>query len=190
MTEKRSRNATATRTAILASARQAFVRSGYDGAGLREIAEGAGVTAMMVGRYFGSKQQLFAEVLEAANAEPVIATPANLGAPDRSRRIAEALVAVTTPGATALDGFLILMRSASSDEAAGIAKAVIEAMHQRNVSAAVAGDMAAERAAILLALVAGLQTMRQVIGLDALARADPQKLAGLLEPIVTLLIEA
>ena len=65
MTEKRTRNAAATRAAILGSARAAFVRSGYDGAGLREIAETAGVTAMMVNRYFGSKQLLFAEVLEA-----------------------------------------------------------------------------------------------------------------------------
>jgi len=190
MTEKRSRNATATRAAILESARQAFVRSGYDGAGLREIAQGAGVTAMMIGRYFGSKQQLFAEVLEAANAAPIIATPTNLAAPDRARRIAEALVAVTAPGASALDGFLILMRSASSTEAADIARRVIEAMHQRNVSAAVDGEAAAERAALLLSLVAGLQIMRQVIGLDALANADPQKLASLLEPIVALLLEA
>jgi AcrR family transcriptional regulator len=187
MTEKRSRNAFATRAAILQSARAAFVRSGYDGAGVREIAEGAGVTAMMVNRYFGSKQQLFAEVLEAANAEPVIATPENLGAPDRARRIAEALVAVTTPGATALDGFLILMRSASSPEATGVAKTVIEAMHQRNVSSAFAGEGAAERSAILLSLVAGLQIMRQVIGLEALASADPAKLARLLEPVVALL---
>lgn len=184
MSEKRNRNAAATRAAILGSARAAFVRSGYDGAGLREIAETAGVTAMMVNRYFGSKQLLFAEVLEAANAEPIIATPENLSSPDRARRIAEALVAVTTPGATALDGFLILMRSASSPEAAGIARQVIEAMHQRNVATALDGETASERAAILLSLVAGLQIMRQVIGLEALTGADPEKLAKLLEPVI------
>lgn len=53
----RQRDAEATREAILASARRAFALSGYDGAGVRDIAAGAGVTAMMVNRYFGSKEQ-------------------------------------------------------------------------------------------------------------------------------------
>ncbi|MGZ5395564.1 MAG: TetR/AcrR family transcriptional regulator, partial [Mycobacterium sp.] len=43
----------ATRDAILTSAIAAFARAGYDGVGLREIAGDAGVTAMMVNRYFG-----------------------------------------------------------------------------------------------------------------------------------------
>ena len=59
----RRRNAAATREAILASARLAFAQSGYDGAGVREIAAGAGVTAILVNRYFGSKENLFAEVI-------------------------------------------------------------------------------------------------------------------------------
>ena len=62
----RRRNAAATREAILASARRAFARAGYDGAGVREIAAGAGVTAMLVNRYFGSKEQLFAEAIAAS----------------------------------------------------------------------------------------------------------------------------
>src|SRR5438445_354828 len=61
---KHRRNAAATRQAILQSALIAFTRSGYDGVGVREIAKGAGVTAMLVNRYFGSKEQLFAEVVE------------------------------------------------------------------------------------------------------------------------------
>ena len=40
--DARRRDATATRAAILASARSAFIASGYEGAGVREIAEGAG----------------------------------------------------------------------------------------------------------------------------------------------------
>src|SRR5215467_11368748 len=71
----RPRNAAATRAAILASARQAFARGGYDGAGVREIAEGAGVTAMLVNRYFGSKEQLFGEVVARTMERPVILAP-------------------------------------------------------------------------------------------------------------------
>jgi len=61
----RKRNAVATREAILSSARKVFARAGYDGAGVREIAAGAGVTAMLVNRYFGGKERLFAEAIAA-----------------------------------------------------------------------------------------------------------------------------
>src|SRR5258705_6313020 len=74
----RRRNAAATRAAILTSARRLFARAGYDGAGVREIAEGAGVTAMLVNRYFGSKEELFAGVLPATSATPTILTQENL----------------------------------------------------------------------------------------------------------------
>src|SRR5438034_10393490 len=71
---ERRRNAVATRQAILDSARVAFTRSGYDGVGVREIAQAAGVTAMLVNRYFGSKQQLFEEVVEVTLSAPGILT--------------------------------------------------------------------------------------------------------------------
>ena len=61
----RPRNAAATREAILQSALSAFVRQGYDGVGVREIAQTAGVTAVLVNRYFGSKERLFAAAVEA-----------------------------------------------------------------------------------------------------------------------------
>src|ERR1700754_4834725 len=96
----RRRDAAATRAAILASARRGFVEAGYDGAGVREIAAGAGVTAMMVNRYFGSKERLFAEVIAQVMAEPTILTRENLEAPDFAARIARNLVAITRAGAT------------------------------------------------------------------------------------------
>src|SRR5258708_35651722 len=71
---KHRRNAIATRQAILDSALMAFTRSGYNGVGVREIAKGAGVTAMLVNRYFGSKKQLFAEAVETAVAKRTILT--------------------------------------------------------------------------------------------------------------------
>src|SRR5690349_1062529 len=64
----RIRDAAATRAAILLSAVTAFTRHGYDGVGVREIAEAAGVTAMLVNRYFGSKENLFAEVVDTPSA--------------------------------------------------------------------------------------------------------------------------
>lgn len=187
--EPRRRNAEATRQAILASAREAFVRLGYDGAGVREIAAGAGVTAMLVNRYFGSKEALFAEVVAAIMGGPRILTAEFMRQPDAGRRLAEAVVAMTAADASALDGFLILIRSASSTRAAGIGREQIELNHQRAVAGELGGPHAPERAALLLSLISGLQTMRQAIGLTALTRSDPQVLTDLLAPLFQSLID-
>jgi AcrR family transcriptional regulator len=185
----RRRNAAATREAILNSARQAFARAGYDGAGVREIAAGAGVTAMLVNRYFGSKERLFAEVVATTMAKPTILTKENLASPNLSRTIAATLVDITKAGDTPLEGFLITFHSASSKRAAAIGRAQIESGHQKTMTAALSGDLAPERAALVLSLVAGVQVMRQMIGLSALAKADPARLVDLLEPLFRQLIE-
>jgi AcrR family transcriptional regulator len=185
----RPRNASTTRAAILASARKAFAASGYEGAGVRDIAKGAGVTAMLVNRYFGSKEQLFAEVVAASMAQPIILAPENLTASSRSEAMAAALVAITAADATPLEGFHIMLRSASSARAAEIARVQIEAHHQKTMAGAVLGAMPVERAALMLSLVAGIQVMRQMIGLKALTTAEPEALIRLLTPVVALLIE-
>jgi AcrR family transcriptional regulator len=182
-TAPRRRDATATRAAILASARRCFARSGYDGVGVREIAEGAGVTAMMVNRYFGSKERLLGEVIAGIMAEPTILTRANLESPDFAARIAALLVDITAAEETPLDGFLIMLRSGSSDQAAVIAREQIEAHYHRVLTEALGGDLAPQRAAIVLAIVSGIQVMRQVVALSALADADPEQLRALLEPL-------
>ena len=63
---KRKRDAAATREAILEAATRRFATQGYERAGVREIAGDAGVTAALVNRYFGSKEGLFARVIERA----------------------------------------------------------------------------------------------------------------------------
>ena len=186
----RRRDASATRAAILASARSAFARHGYDGAGVREIAEGAGVTAMLVNRYFGSKEGLFAEVVAQTMTSPDILTAENLAADDFADRIAATLVEITAAGKEPLDGFSIMLRSASSARAAEIGREQIGAGYQRILTDALSGsgDLAAERAALVFAVVAGVQAMRQMLALPALADADPDDLRRLLTPIFRHLI--
>ncbi|QNQ10650.1 TetR family transcriptional regulator [Sphingomonas alpina] len=180
---KRSAKAENTRAAILASARRAFAEHGYDGVGVRAIAAGGGVTAMMVNRYFGSKEGLFGEVVADSMRDPIILSPDNLAAPDIARAFAEALVDLTASGEHPLDGFLILFRSASSDTAARIARERIAAAHHATASRTIVGNHAAERAGLLLALVAGFQMMRQMMKLDTLADAEPKLLIDLLTPL-------
>jgi AcrR family transcriptional regulator len=185
----RHRNAAATREAILASARQALARAGYDGVGVREIAHGAGVTAMLVNRYFGSKEQLFAEVVAEAMATPSILTQEIINSPDAGEAIAIALVEQTKAGATPLDGFLIILHSASSKRAAKIGREQIENHHQKEMAAALRGKLVPERAALVLSLIAGFQVMRQMIGLSALAEAESAALIKILSPVLQQLVE-
>jgi AcrR family transcriptional regulator len=186
---RRPRNAAATKAAILDSARAAFARAGYDGVGVREIAEGAGVTAMLVNRYFGSKEQLFADVIADIMAKPIILTEDTLDSPQMGREMAEKLVDLTAPERSPLDGFRVMYYSAVSGRAAEIGRAQIEAHHHKQLTAALHGDHAAQRAALLLALVAGVQVMRQMIGLSALADCPPALLVKILTPAFQQLID-
>ena len=185
----RRRNAGITRAAILISARQAFARAGYDGVGVREIAEGAGVTAMLVNRYFGSKEQLFAEVVAEVMSKPAIITKEIVASPTAGNEIAAALINLTAGGSSPLDGFRITLHSASSPSAAEIGRKQIEAHHHKVLTAALRGAHAAERAALVLSIVAGVQVMRQMIGLTALTECPPTMLVKLLGPVFQQLMD-
>jgi AcrR family transcriptional regulator len=189
MVPARRRNAIATREAILASARQAFARAGYDGVGVREIAQGAGVTAMMVNRYFGSKEQLFAEAIAATMEKTSVLGPIILDPSASGEEIAAALVNITKKGATPLEGFQIMLRSASSERAAEIGREQIENHHQKLIAAALSGDLAPQRAAVVLSLIAGFQIMRQMFGLSPLTKASPKALVKILGPVFEQLIK-
>ncbi|MFJ4467917.1 TetR/AcrR family transcriptional regulator [Streptomyces sp. NPDC089424] len=181
---KRPRNAAATREAILRSATEAFSRHGYDGVGVREIAAAAGVTAMLVNRYFGSKEQLFTEVVEASFAPPTVVTddPGTL-----SRDVARALVERTAPGAEHLDPFLLMLLSAPNERSAEIMRQGIERHVGRRLAERLDGQDVRERAGLALSVIAGVWLMRKVIGDTALVRADEEELARRLEGVFELL---
>jgi AcrR family transcriptional regulator len=186
---KRQRNAAATREAILQSARQAFARAGYAGAGVREIARGAGVTAMLVNRYFGSKERLFAEAVAASMATTSVLAPQIASAGISGKAIATALVGITKADAVPLEGFQIMLRSAASASAARIGREQIERHHQKRIAAALAGRLASQRAALMLSLIAGFQVMRQMLELPALAKADAKTLVRVLAPLFDQLLK-
>ena len=183
-TKVRPRNAAATREAILGSALRAFAEKGYDGVGLREIAEGIGVTAMLVHHYFGSKQQLFSEVVARTVATPSIFTQENIASANPSEVLATTLLKATDPEQEPLDGFLIFLHSASTRRAAKITREQIEQHQHKALAAVVRGDHADARAALVLAVIAGVQIMRQLIGLAPLAKADPKVLEKLIAPVL------
>ena len=186
---KRQRNAAATREAILQSARQAFAKAGYDGAGVREIANGAGVTAMLVNRYFGSKEQLFAEAVAESMATTGVLAPRIASGDISGKALATILVGITKADAAPLEGFQIMLRSASSESAAKIGREQLERHHQKHIAAALPGPLAEQRAGVMLSLIAGFQVMRQMLELRALAKADTGALVKVLAPLFDQLLK-
>jgi AcrR family transcriptional regulator len=181
----RPRNASATREAILQAALISFSRSGYDGAGVREIAREAGVTAMLVNRYFGSKEALFSAAVE------VIFREARLLRGDvatLSREVSLALVRETPIAEEAADSLLLTLRSAANPKAAAILRESISRRFQDPLATSLVGPQAAQRAALCLGLIAGFQFMHRVIGLAALTETNSERLAQRLEALFQLLI--
>ncbi|MFF7216333.1 TetR family transcriptional regulator [Streptomyces sp. NPDC008238] len=183
---RRSRNAAATREAILSSAVEAFTRLGYDAAGVRDIAKDAGVTAMMVNRYFGSKEQLFAEVVDTCFAPRTVVgnDPAAM-----VHDVARSLVERTAPEADELSPFLLMLRSASNPQTAEVARQGIERHVERHLSSLMTGDNTTERSALALSVIAGVWLMRKLIRNTALVEADPNELAERLENLLRTLLE-
>jgi AcrR family transcriptional regulator len=179
----RRRDAAATREAILRSALTAFTSHGYDGVGVREIAKAAGVTAMLVNRYFGSKEQLFAEAVEVAFAHRTLIAD-DTGA--LARFAATALVAAEP---RSVDGFLLMLRSVANPRATEILRAAIDAHFQQPLQALLPGTQAPERAALFLSLLAGVRLMQQVLGSSALSATDANALEGRLESLFRQLVD-
>ena len=170
---RRRRDAAATREAVLAAAREVFAELGYDGAGTREIAAAAGVDPRLIGRYFGSKEGLFTEVVDRAFEKTLL-----LG-PGHNHEAARALLSNHAGGPA--DGLLIALRSAANARAAAIMRTNLEANYHRAVTDGLSGPHAAGRAELLIAVCSGVQLMRDVLGHSALSDDDAGELAPYLE---------
>lgn len=182
--EQRRRDAAATRDAILQSAIRNFARAGYDGAGVREIAGDAGVTAMLVNRYFGSKEELFAEAVETSFAPPVfVAERAD------AATIAGAVVAQTNPDSDPPEPFLIMLRSLSNPRAVDIVRDAVERHVGRRLADQIPDAAGQLRGDVILSLIAGMLLMRRVVATHTLSAANPQQLQALLEAAITAIEE-
>jgi AcrR family transcriptional regulator len=182
----RPRNAATTRAAILASGLRAFARHGYDGVGVRDIARDAGVTAMLINRYFGSKEQLFAEVVEAA-----FAPPAFIGNdPDALAHDAAAnLIALTAPDAEELGRFPIMLRSVSNPRAAQIVRDALARHVGRRLASQLPEPGQPIRTELILSVIAGVWLMRRFIQTPGLNEADTEQLTEAVSAIFQMIID-
>jgi AcrR family transcriptional regulator len=179
----RPRCATSTRDAILAGARCRFLVESYENVGLRDIARDAGVDVALIGRYFGSKENLFHEVLRGMHCDwldPAIgaeALPAFLAAMVL-RKEEEA-------DREDLDRLLIILRSASSPQASELVRTAFHEDVIEPVARLLQGPDAELRAAVAFSILTGTSVLRTFMGVEPLLACEEgaleQKLARLLE---------
>jgi AcrR family transcriptional regulator len=185
-TTRRPRNAAKTRADILASALQAFSRYGYDGVGVRDIARDAGVTAMLINRYFGSKEQLFAEVVETAFAPPAFFA----GEPEAmARDAAHNLIALSAPDAEQLGRFPIMLRSVPNPRASQIVREALARHVGRRLAAQLPEPDQHLRTELILSVIAGVWLMRSVIQTPALTEAGADRLTDAVSEVIQTIID-
>jgi AcrR family transcriptional regulator len=166
----RIRNAAATRETMLAAARHRFLAESYENVGLRDVAGDAGVDVALVGRYFGSKEALFREVLRKAPGEW-------LGPEIDAAALPAWLAALATrehePGERAhVERLLIILRSASSPCPAEIVRQSFREDVLEPIARLLAGPEAEMRASLALGLLMGTTILRTIIGADPLRNCE------------------
>ena len=163
-----------TEARILDAATQVFFSDGYDRTTIRAVASAAGVDAGLVMHYFGSKQELYRRVIDAAPVPELSGTPAEAAE--------QILAGVADRLASAPAASLALLRSMlTNPEAAGAISAGI-ARYEAQIAQAIPADDADLRAAIISAITLGITVSRHLINADELATADPAHVIRLLRP--------
>ena len=163
-----------TEARILDAATQAFFGAGYDRTTIRAVAAAAGVDAGLVMHYFGSKQELYRRVIDAA---PV---PEISGAPGQA---ADQILATLSGSLTHADGpSLALLRSMLTNPEAATAASAGIARYEAQIAQAIPAADADLRAAVISAITLGVAVSRHLIKADQLATADPAEIIDLLRP--------
>lgn len=162
------RNAAATRERLLASARHCFLHESYDAVGLREVAGGAGVDVALIGRYFGSKEQLFRAVLGKDDEQ----WDELAGADDLPDYLASMIAADSSPDAEHIDRLLIMLRSAASPTASAIVRSAFRTDVLEPFAKVLTGPQAEMRAGTALALLMGTTIVRTIMKMEQAYRCE------------------
>ncbi|OZM70473.1 TetR family transcriptional regulator [Amycolatopsis antarctica] len=172
-----------TRTALLDAAREAFARSGYEGATVRDIAARAGVDAAMVNHWFGGKEGLFGQAVLKLPFSPAELVRLILDGPEDE--LAERIVRTFL---TRWDGaggeiFTALVRSvAGHSEATGVLRDVFVRHIFGELVSKVAPDHADLRATLCATQMVGLGISRYVLAFEPLASAEVELLVTAIAP--------
>ncbi|MET0309255.1 MAG: TetR family transcriptional regulator [Sphingomonas sp.] len=181
-TSETSRDRLRTRGRILRSAQLAFARSGYAAASVRDIAADAGITAALVLRYFGSKEQLFAQAVAASFDLAEAFSDVERAA--LGRAFTDQLFSEQREG----DLLAMMLRAAVDPMTHPVVRRLAEERMLAPMAALIGGEDARRRAALVLSLATGLWFYRFLLPLQPLAgdvaAAERARVAAILQRIV------
>lgn len=161
---RRRKDALMTRTEMLAAARRRFLLESYENVGLRDIARDVGVDVALVSRYFGSKEELFKEVLRGDDEDKF-----------RIEVGADGLAGYLTAMFEEKGGendrehverLVIILRSASSPQASAIVREAIHEDVLHPIADLLGGTDAEIRASMALTVLLGGTVLRSIMSVD------------------------
>jgi AcrR family transcriptional regulator len=182
----RARNAEATRDDLLHAAMRRFTVLGYERTTTRDVAADAGVNVSLINRYFGSKDGLFAAVMEE------FAQSLEAFRTSRTTSLVESMLDQLDSGVWPEFGgehpLLLLLREIGADERVGeLRRRTLQGVLARLAAELGTGrsEDAALRAELVLALFAGVLTLRAALPDGALATSDSGRLRAALDQATT-----
>jgi AcrR family transcriptional regulator len=179
-----SKDRTRTRERILAAAKIAFASDGYAAANMRDIAAKAGISAALVVRYFGSKQQLFAEAV----AEAFDLRQAFAGI-DRAA-LGRAFVVPLFSDQREDDLMSMMLRAAVDPAINPLARQLAQERMLEPLAALIGGADAERRASLLLSLVTGIWLYRFLLPVAPLTSAADDETINRVAALIQSIIDA
>ena len=175
----RSRNSAETRAAILEAARRQFTQSSYDCVGVRDLAAEVGVDKALVNRYFGSKEELFKDVIEGITSpQEITGSLEQIG-----EQIASDIVARLADNHD-LDGLSLLLRSISSPAASQMVREALISKRIEPLAKALGGEEAEMRAGLAVALALGAAVLARLVSTPGFREPDPKRLEARMAAIL------
>lgn len=174
---------TDTRGHIATIARRHFAERGYDKATLRAIAADADVDPALITHYFGTKRQLFAEVVEPpVDPDRIMTALAEVPPDELGERLAELVVGLLddpTYGAT----FTALLRTAANNPDIAV---LLGDRINHSILLPLAEQLDTDRPRLRATLAAtqtlGLVVAHQIIQLDTITQIDRAELIAVVAP--------
>ena len=187
----RPRGRSDARQRIVAAATSEFSDLGYDGATMRGIAGRAGVDAALLHHYFGTKADLFGEVI-GAPMRPDLAVAQILSGPrgEVGERLVRVLVEAWDQPDVRRRGTVILRTAIGNRAATPLLAGFVSRELLSRIAASSGGADAELRAALIATQVAGLLLGRYVLRLPALAEASVDQLVTWVAPNVQAYFDA
>lgn len=180
----------ATRKVILDAARARFASDGFTSSTIRKIAADAGVDASLVMQYFGSKDELFASVMNLGpNTMSRISDAFEGPVESLGERVTRAFLEVWDGDPQVSEPLQAMLRAAIGNAQATvqlrslIQKRVIDDLSPRLRE----GDMPT-RIEIACSMLVGVVVGRQLVGIEALTRQDHESLVAYLAPSIQVIL--